>query len=338
MKDIIDALVVALQQQEPVMLVTVVKSAGSTPRKRGARMIFTKSGQQSGTIGGGKVEYLAEELAAQMIQEKGSQVKSYSLTPKEASGLGMVCGGKVSLLFQYLDPQDINIQKIIRQVKTAFAKDSGGWLFSSLDPKEPALAFFSEDSGWIGGDALRNLTRQDLEDWQAGLITVAEKEYFLEKLQQPGRLYVFGGGHVAQALVPVLAKVDFQVVVLDDRPEFLTSAVFPEAQERLLVDFEDISQVVHLTEHDYAVVMTRGHLYDLMLHQQLLQTPAYYLGGMGSRHKVAVMIQKLQEAGYTKEQIQRIHMPIGLPIKAESPAELAISIAGELILARAEKK
>ncbi len=338
MKDIIEELVSCLRQNEAVMLVTVVKSAGSTPRKRGARMIFTASGKQWGTIGGGKVEYLAGELASQLIQEKSSRLENYSLTPKEASGLGMVCGGKVSLLFQYLDSNDAAVRSILEQVKVAFAADQGGWLFSSLTLTEAPLSFFSEASGWLGTDLSAEMADREVKAWESGLHTIGEKDYYIEKLQQPGKLYVFGGGHVAQALVPVLAKLDFQVIVLDDRPEFLTEAVFPTAQQRLLVDFEDIAATVSLTEHDYAVVMTRGHMFDLMLHRQLLQTPAYYHGGMGSRHKIAVMVRELQEDGFTKDEIDRIHMPIGLKIKAESPAELAVSIAAELILARAEKK
>lgn len=328
MKEIIEALTNRLPK-EAMMLVTVIKSAGSTPRKRGARMLVTSAGLQAGTIGGGKVEFEAIVLAQDLLTKKASAQQEYRLTPKEASGLGMVCGGGMTLLFQYLASDDPQLLEIVNAISECLASGRSGWLFQPLQQTENApLIFYSDETGWLG-------TAEPLVD-NFDKETLTAVDYYVEELTQPSRVYVFGGGHVARALVPVLATLDFQVTVLDDREEFLNEAYFPEARQRLLVDFADI-QELPITSQDYVVVMTRGHLHDLTLHQQLLQMPAYYLGGMGSRHKVAVMKQKLREAGYTDLEIDRIHMPIGLPIKAETPAELAISIAGELILARAEQ-
>ena len=92
-----------------------------------------------------------------------------------------------------------------------------------------------------------------------------------------------------------------------------------------------------LTENDYAVIMTRGHQFDFELARQILETQTYYIGVMGSKRKVAVQIERLKECGFEIVEIERICMPIGLEIKAETPAELAISVAGELIIKRAEK-
>lgn len=328
MKEIIQTLTSRLPK-EAVMLVTVIKSSGSTPRKKGARMVVTAAGLQAGTIGGGKVEFLAVSLAKDLLEQKESTQQEYRLTPKEASGLGMVCGGGMTLLYQYLASEDVGLQEIVNAISDCLGTGGSGWLFQPLEETERApLIFYSEKTGWLG-------TKEPLVaafDEQ----TLAGVAYYVEELTPPSQVYLFGGGHVAQALVPVLANLDFRVTVLDDREAFLNPSYFPEACQLQLVDFADIQQLA-LTEQDYALVMTRGHLHDLTLHQQLLQTPAYYLGGMGSRHKVAVMKQKLRESGYTEQQIARIHMPIGLAIKAETPAELAISIAGELILARAEQ-
>ena len=127
-------------------------------------------------------------------------------------------------------------------------------------------------------------------------------------------------------------------VALDDRPEFAKPELFPTAEEVLLIDFEHISDYVNLSDEDYACVMTRGHAFDAVVQAQMLKTPACYIGVIGSAHKKAGVFQRLREEyGFTDADFQRITSPIGLSIKAETPAEIAISIAGQLIELRATR-
>ena len=149
-------------------------------------------------------------------------------------------------------------------------------------------------------------------------------------------MYVFGGGHVAQELVPVLAHVGFRCVVMDDREEFANPQVFPQAKRTVVGDLERISDYVQITERDYVCVMTRGHQFDYYVQRQALAAKPRYIGVMGSRNKIKVTTEKLLADGFTLEEIQFCHMPIGTNILAQTPAEIAISVAGELICVRAE--
>jgi xanthine dehydrogenase accessory factor len=155
-----------------------------------------------------------------------------------------------------------------------------------------------------------------------------------ERLAMAGRVYVFGGGHVAQALVPVLAAVDFSCTVLEDRTEFCREELFPGAEAVLLIDNARISGSVAVTARDYLVLVTRGHKDDMAVLAQALKTPARYIGMIGSRRKAAAVFAGLMEQGYGEGGLARVHTPIGLGIGAKTPAEIAVSIAAQLIQER----
>ncbi|EOJ96295.1 hypothetical protein WOK_02466 [Enterococcus faecalis EnGen0359] len=158
--------------------------------------------------------------------------------------------------------------------------------------------------------------------------------FLTEAILQVGKVYIFGSGHVARALVPILNYLSFYCVVVDDRPEFLTAQAFPQAKELRVIPLENLAAFIEITADDYGIVITRGHNFDFIVAKQLLETPAKYIGVMGSKHKIASQVRRLKEVGYTMTEIERIFMPIGLDIAAETPEELAISIAGELIQQR----
>ena len=149
---------------------------------------------------------------------------------------------------------------------------------------------------------------------------------------------VFGGGHCALALVPVLRTVGFWVAVYDDRPEFANTQRFPWAETVVCHAYTDLSGGIELMPADYAVVMTSGHSHDFEVEEQLLRRPLAYVGVMGSRAKTAYVNQRLREAGVSEAAIRRVHTPIGTAIKAVTPEEIAISITGELIYERALRR
>ena len=124
-------------------------------------------------------------------------------------------------------------------------------------------------------------------------------------------------------------------MVYDDRPEFSRPELFPQAEEVLCGSFEELERQVTVTPDDYVVIMTRGHQADYEVLTQTLRSGARYLGCIGSRRKLALCRDRLLEAGFTAEEYDRVHAPIGLAIGAETPAEIAVSVTAELIAVRA---
>ena len=162
-------------------------------------------------------------------------------------------------------------------------------------------------------------------------------EYYAEQYNYDGRVFVFGAGHVARELVPLLSHLGFTCVVIDDRAEFADPAVFPTAHKVQQADYTKLEQVCSPHCKDYAVVMTRGHIHDANCERFLLNTPVGYIGVMGSKNKAKLAREALLADGYSEAQLERITTPIGLDIGSETPAEIAVSIAAQLIKVRSRR-
>ena len=161
---------------------------------------------------------------------------------------------------------------------------------------------------------------------------------FAEQINSSGKVYIFGGGHVAQELVPVLAHVGFRCVVMDDREEFAGKELFPGAEEVICGDLQNIGRYMTIGSDDYVCVMTRGHAYDTVVQAQVLKCRPACCGVIGSAFKAAGVRRSLKEEyGLVDEELDLVTTPIGLPIKGETPAEIAISIAAQMILHRAQR-
>lgn len=263
MKRIFAALAAELDARRSAVLCSIVSSRGSTPREAGAKMLVLEDGRTLGTIGGGAVEYRAVRRAGELLREGRSDTKTYDLS--SGGETGMICGGTVEVLFQYIAPGSPQ----------------------ALEALEPDTA---------------------------------------------DRVLLFGAGHVAQALVPVLALADFSVEVWDDRKEIPCPAGACTMHHGPYE--EALSRLEPIGAEDYIVVMTHGHRADCEVLSQALRTPAKYIGCIGSQGKAAAIRERLLTAGFTQGEVSRIHSPIGLPIGGKAPGEIAVSVAAQLIACR----
>ena len=168
-------------------------------------------------------------------------------------------------------------------------------------------------------------------------IDAKHPEKFVEEYDKPTTAYIYGAGHVALALEPILRFVDFKTVVIDDRAEYANRERFPDAEDVIVLDsFEDSFKDIETDENSYIVIVTRGHMGDYDVLKQAIKKKRAYLGMIGSRKKNETLYQMLRdEYGVTDEEIYNVHAPIGLEIHSETPEEIAISIVGEMINARA---
>lgn len=166
-------------------------------------------------------------------------------------------------------------------------------------------------------------------------IDAKNPETFNEDFGKICKAFIFGGGHVGLALEPVLRYVDFETYVLDDREEYANRERFPEAKEvQIIKDYEHGFDNIKTDEDSFIVIVTRGHMGDYEILRDALKLPNAYIGMIGSRGKVASLKKMILKDGFSEDDFNRIHTPIGLDIKAETPEEIAISVASEMILAR----
>lgn len=157
---------------------------------------------------------------------------------------------------------------------------------------------------------------------------------FGEKLNTKPTLVICGGGHVSYFVYKVGVMVGFDLVVIDDRPEFANKERFPEAKEVICSDFESALDNLKLGEDTYYVIVTRGHQGDAVCLEKILKKGSSYVGMIGSRKKVATVKDSLRAKGFTEEEIAKAHTPIGLDIHAETPEEISISIMAQIISVR----
>lgn len=158
-------------------------------------------------------------------------------------------------------------------------------------------------------------------------VGAVEKDWF--ELQP--KLVICGGGHVAMQVAKIARMLDFYVQVIDDREEFANVEHFPEADEICCHRYEDVAEIFPKESNAYYVVVTRGHAGDRVCVEQILKRSYAYLGMIGSRTKVAKTFEMLLEEGFAQEAVETIHAPIGLAIRAQTPAEIAVSIMAEII-------
>ncbi len=191
-------------------------------------------------------------------------------------------------------------------------------------------------------DALRTRkairAKYDLNDDFAedtGLVCGGQMEVFIEPLEAPPALYVFGAGHVGFYVARLASDAGFEVHVVDDRAAFANRERFPGAAEVVVDDIPTWLSATTLPQSAYAVIVTRGHRHDLDALQALASRPLRYLGLIGSRAKVARIYEQLLAQGQTRlEALSHVHAPIGLDIGAVTPQEIAVSIVAELVAVR----
>lgn len=320
-------------ESEDIVLVTIVASSGSTPRGAGARMVVTKEGRICGTIGGGSVEYQSELAAKEVLKKKNARMEHYQLRRNEIQDLGMICGGDVEVYFHYIGQNDKDMLLLAEKIEASYQKKQRLWLICEITPDmSGGIGIYSEEDGAIGLDVPQAVL--DKAGVTPKQVSAEGRQFYCELLPMPEIVHIFGGGHVSQALVPVLSYLGFACRVYEDREAFAQKELFPSAENVSLIDNSRIQDFASIGPDDYAVIMTRGHKDDQLVQGQVLKTHARYIGVIGSRRKRQGVFNNLKNMGFTDADLARIKTPIGLDIQAETPEEIAVSIAGEMIAVR----
>ncbi|MEW6259716.1 MAG: XdhC/CoxI family protein [Thermodesulfobacteriota bacterium] len=302
---VIQHIVAAAERGIDIGLAVTVEHHGSTPRKPGAMLVLDGEGRQVGTIGGGELERQVTQTLARAMMEHRAVFRHFDLAPE---GFGMPCGGRIRILMTPVSsPEDRTVfRKILEHLKR------GSSCLLRAEMTEPGTIHWS-----IEAARQETLSGFDLH------------------LEPPAPLFIFGAGHIAQALAPMAARVDFFVTVLDDREEQLERWSDAGDVTTVRIDsFENCLTGRTLAETDYVLIATYGHQHDLVVLRQVLATAAGYIGMVGSRGKRDTIFGRLKAEGMHEAALHRVRCPVGIPIRAETPAEIAVSILAEMIAHR----
>ena len=290
-----------------LILLVVVDSKGSSPGRQGFKMIVSEDGSLYGSVGGGIMEHKLVELAREMIQ-KGPHVMLKNqvhgdAAPEESSG--MICAGSQRVALLKLDDQYLST---LEQIDGH--KGLGSLMLSPAGLRFEKVDVTQGEEGFSAG-----------EDW-----------VYREFTGKKGQLYIFGGGHVSLAVCKLFSDLDFYIRVFDNREmELSTVQENTYADEISIIDYGEAEDHVTDGPNHYVIIMTAGHEFDGLILEQMMSKKLRYLGMMGSRKKVESIFNVLRKTGLEDSDFDRVHAPIGMDIKSETPMEIAVSIAAEII-------
>jgi len=300
-----------IRQNRSGALATVARARGSTPVPAGTKMLVGSEGRLIGSVGGGCVESDVIGAALDSQARGRPTLLTHHLNADLAGDLGLSCGGTVDIFVEPLIAEDT----YLRVLDAAAAAESGLVRTATEWTRGPLKTF--ESLKQVGRGAAATLT-------QGG-------RFVEERLIRAPRVLVFGAGHVGAAIARAAAAAGFRVVVIDDRPEYADASRFDAGITVLAADVEGALAHYPMTPLDAVVIATRGHRNDAEILARVAASPAGYVGLLGSRRKKIVVTKGLKAAGVSAKGLRRVRVPIGLPIGAVTPEEIAVSVVAELI-------
>ncbi len=323
---------------------TVVRTSGSTPQVAGATLVLGAGEPVRaavGTLGGGCVEADAIETAQGILESGGHSLRAYELTEDLAWNTGLVCGGTMWILVQR-DDQALTFDGVdlLPELVSASAGGTPLALVTRLGKHQGGLTLEGRivvradgsRLGSLGDDADERATAEALSQIPHGTARTVRSEtddLLIEAVASRPRIVVAGGGHVALAIARQAAMLDFDVTVVEDRPEFADPARFPHATI-LQGDVPATLAGINYSWNTFIVIATRGHKLDADCMMAAMRTNARYIGLLGSRRKTVLINEMLRAEGVPEERLRVIHAPVGLDLGGRTPAEIALSVMAEI--------
>jgi xanthine dehydrogenase accessory factor len=348
MMDIFADILASLRDHEQPVLATIISSSGSTPLPPGAKVLLRNPGASPmGTIGGGRIEADVIKAAGQFKGPGGSfLLQRFTLTEDDLES-GMLCGGSIDILIERLSGEQLTAYEALVARREAGKDSALVTVIGSASAVAGKALLFLQPEG-IADEDWKTLKRLaiDLPDSFEQTVRDAkhrdvvtrlprgEGECIIEFIEGLRDLIIFGGGHVSRYVSQSAVMAGFRVTVIDDRPEYANARRFPEAHRTLAVGFDASWDQLQITPSTSIVIVTRGHRFDERVLERALDTPAQYIGMIGSKRKVAATYGNLAARGVSWSRLQMVHAPIGLDIGAVTAEEIGISITAELIARR----
>lgn len=300
-----------LEQNRTVYLMIVIHHKGSSPGRQGFKMVVADDNEIYGSIGGGVMEYNLVEFCKEHL--KGSKPRSFVKRQIHkgtiVDGSGMICSGEQTVIFYPLNESHL---RTIDKILTIYANNKNGVLVIS-----PSKFLFSADKKL---ESRYNYTHLDEKDWS-----------FSELLNLKNVAYIVGGGHVALATTKLLHQLGFYVVLFDNRSHLNTFEENKFVDEKQIIDYNDIADHIPEDKMNFVAIMTNKYTDDKLSLSKIVRNNYKYIGVLGSKAKLELMFEVLQKEGYTKQELSRVHAPIGLNISSQTPEEIAVSIAAQMV-------
>ncbi len=349
-----------LERGETVAMATIVRRKGSVPREVGAKMLVQRGGRISGTVGGGCGEAEVWRSALNVIDTQRPVTVQVDLTEEIAMESQGVCGGVFDVFVQPWHTMQQPDQPDMREYAHAISEALEG------EQAIVMITLVAAGGAWRQHIGQQMLVHEDTRTLGALMLPVVPTELnvriqeaaqqailagkpHIEKILGPENdwaelfvepftprpvLLIAGAGHIAAPLAAIAHLMNFSVSVTDDRASFATRERFPGAQRLLVGDIEATLKNYPITPRTHIVLVTRAHAHDVQGLRAILDSPAAYIGMIGSQRRVWAVFKLLHEEGIPAEKLLRVQAPIGLDLGGSTPEEIALGIMAEITLLR----
>jgi xanthine dehydrogenase accessory factor len=310
---------------------------GSAPRAEGASMLATDDDVIAGSVSGGCVEAAAAGEIKAALERGTPRLVTFGVSDERAWEVGLACGGTIKIF----------VEPTVRAEVLAAARGPGGEVVATVvEGASVGCSARVFDDGRMEGDlgpviprdpvreaALASLQRESSRTLEVQ-IPGGSASVFLEVFPRQPRLVIFGGVHIAVALVPLAAMLGYRTIVADGRQGFLTRERFPDADELILAWPEQAFDRIGLDRSCYVCILSHDPKFDEPALRAALRSPARYIGAIGSKKTQVARRERLQAEGFSEEDVRRVRGPIGLQLGGRRPVEIALAILAEMTAVR----
>ncbi len=337
--------------EKRVAMATLVATRGTSPKKEGAKMWVSEEGRILGSVTiGGCVDARVIAESEKALNSFEPRLLSINLEDEDAWEIGFACAGNLKVMVEPLDLADHknNLLNLYREVRAEVEQGRCAVLATSLEKTSSKLLVLEDGrvSGTLGDAVLDREARKmalDLIQKRASRTvslpsTSSAVEVFFEVHGPPATLIVFGAGHISMPLVSLAKDLGLRTVVVDGRPRFATRERFPHVDELLIGIPSEIAQTLAYTSSTFVVLTAHDYKYDIPVLKTVLKSGAAYIGLLGSKRRGKAITEFLKESGMDQNMLDRLHVPTGLDIGAETAAEIALSILAEAVAVKAGRR
>ena len=307
-----------LDKELPVVLMCVMESHGSSPGRRGFKMAVAYD-EMCGSIGGGMMEYKFVELAKEKLNENQlnytlkKQIHSKSAKVNQS---GMICSGEQTVYLGMVNSTD---RDSIHMLIGSLQRNQHGTL--NISPTGISFGILP-----LNDDYFFEIKKED--EW-----------HYKEKTGYKNILHIIGGGHCSLAFSELMSKLDFKICLYDDRPNLNTMTENNFVDSKLVLkSYDDLETLIESGENVYVVIMTFGYRSDNIALRAIVNKDFKYVGILGSQTKMDELFKEWEHDGISEKKLSKIHSPIGIKINSQTPFEIAVSIAGEVIAVKNKMK
>jgi len=318
---------------KPFSIATVVHTWGSAPRPVGTMMCIGPQQEMLGSVSGGCVEGAILQAATVMQAGGGAQLLTFGVSDNDAWSVGLTCGGTIGI---FLEKSFAGSEPALwHEWRNCLSDNRGCLLLTPIDAAEPAHLLVQPDGAMTGQPALPGLSEHAVRAYRerrSQVVEVAGKRWFIRVFPPKLQLFIVGAAHAAAELVHLARYFDFETIVIDPRSVFAHNTHFPTPPDRLLTEYPaEVLPAFQLDAYAFAVVMAHDPKIDDQALELLLRSDVAYIGALSSKASHERRRERLQAAGFSTAELDRIHAPVGIPIRSRTAREIALSIIAQLI-------